>query len=65
MLTNDYASNGASLLDVSGLLRKHALTPLEQGNVALDVFSVSDLTTACVGLGHSDKAPYLKNKAKS
>lgn len=63
-LTNDYASNGASLLDVPGLLCKHALTPLEQSDVTLDVLSVSDLTAAAVGLGHSDKAPHLHKRGR-
>lgn len=61
-LTNDYASNGASLLDVPGLLCKHALTPLEQSDVTLDVLGVNDLTAAAVGLGYSDKAPHLHRR---
>lgn len=57
--TDDNAADGASLLDVSGLLCKHTLPPLEQGNVALDIISVGDLAAAAVRLSHSHKAPHL------
>lgn len=60
-LTNDYASDGASLLDVSGLLCKHALSPLKQSNVALDILSIGDLGAAAVGFSHSHKATYLQD----
>jgi len=66
-LTDDYAADGASLLNVSGLLCKHTLAPLEQSDVALDVLSIGDLTTATVRFRHSHKASYLHRgkRAKS
>lgn len=64
-LTDDYASDGASLLDVSGLLCKHALTPLKQSNMALDVLSIGDLGTATVGFSHSHKASYLHQRKEA
>lgn len=58
-LTDDYASDGAGVLDVTGLLCKHALTTLQQGDVALDVLAVGELAAAAVGFGYSHKASYL------
>lgn len=59
-LTDDDAADGAGLLDVSGLLCKHTLSPLEQSNVALDVLRIGDLSAATVGFSHSHKATYLQ-----
>lgn len=59
-LTNDDAADGAGLLDVSGLLCKHTLSPLKQSNVALDVLRVGDLSAATVGFSHSHEATYLQ-----
>lgn len=64
-LTDDYASNGASLLDASGLLCKHTLAPLKQSNVALNIFSIGDLSAATVGFSHSHKASYLHTGGKA
>lgn len=64
-LTDDYAADGASLLDVSGLLCKHTLTPLKQRDVALDILSIGDLSAATVGFSHSHKASYLHTGGKA
>lgn len=63
-LTDDYASDGAGPLDVPGLLCKHALTALQQGDVALDVLAVGDLAAAAVRLGHSHEASHLHETRK-
>lgn len=59
MFTDDYASDGTSLLNVSSLLCKHALPPLEQSNVAQDILGISDLSAATVRFSDCHKASYL------
>lgn len=42
-LTDDDATNGTSILDVSGFLGKHTLAPLDQGDLAGHCLGVSEL----------------------
>lgn len=63
-LTNDYASDGASLLDVSGLFCEHALSALKQSDVAPDILSIADFRAAAVRFSHGDEASYLHTGGK-
>ena len=60
ILTDDDASDGTGPLDVPGLLGKHALPPLQQGDAALHNVPVGQLSAAAVGLSHCHKAPDLE-----
>lgn len=64
MLTDDDAPNGAGFLDVSGLLSEHTLTPLEEGDAALDILSIGQLGAATVGLSHCHKASHLHTEGR-
>lgn len=59
-LTDDDAADGPGPLDMSGLLCKHALAPLQQGDAALDKLAVGQLSAATVGLRYSHKASHLQ-----
>lgn len=58
-LTDDYASNGPSHLNVSSLFCKHALSPLKKSDVALDILGICDRRAATVRFGYSHKTSYL------
>lgn len=64
-LTDDDASDSASLQDVPGLLGEHALAPLQQSNVAAHVLCVGDFSAAAVGLGHGHEASHLHRGGKT
>lgn len=49
---------------MSGLFCEHALSPLKQSDVALDVLAIGDLGAAAVGFSHGDEAPYLRAGGK-
>lgn len=61
-LTDDDAPDGSGPLNVSGLLCKHALAPLQQGDAALNELAVGQLSTATVGLRHRHKASHLRRE---
>lgn len=64
MLTDDDAPDGSSLEDVPSLLGEHALTPLQQSDVAAHVLCVGDLSAAAVGLSHGHEASHLHRGQK-